>query len=491
VLLDLARCVVFSLRQLQYGMLVTYADYGQELTPLVQTPSAQTAASHNSKLSNSTVKELPIRSAHEASQSPAPTPTQHHRTWTREYSSSREASGEEDSNAGAAADHDQHAAGQRKHRHSSLREFFHRHHRSSSGSHDSIPKLAPQPEEHRPASVSQTHVPFLPPPACDASTTNPQQRASKEEGRQQFKYQFEGEDDPTHIWGGSGSGAAHKKPTPSPDRRDTVISMRSPTDTAPPANPSRASTATNFPSPNTQIHHNASASVPTPTPENDYLGFCKSAWRLQNGDRKGALTRCKEFNDGWSQSSVFFLGCSSSKCAFAGHIDIAKIWDKVWTYPSGPAAKDEVDGGKILKFRWPFLAKSHVQQHKVKDHQYVYQCLFCVFLGEKGAVYAGTDTYLDHVQSHRGQALNEVILYKTQCIADRVAEDHEEFDINLFPLTNRERAERRQSEILPDELLNPPKSKDGSDSMFSANEPWNEGLSDFHWGGDMERAEFE
>lgn len=227
-----------------------------------------------------------------------------------------------------------------------------------------------------------------------------------------------------------------------------------------------------------------SVSVPTPTPENDYLGFCKAAWRLQNGDRK-AMQKSKMFNDGWSQSAVHYLSCAHSKCAFAGHIDLDKIWSKVWT-----------DESRGLKFRWSFLAKSHVMQQKVKDHQYAYQCLFCVFMGDQSPVYFGTDTYLEHVQQHRGQHLGEVVLYKAKCIGDRIAGDDEDFDVNLFPLTRDEQDGRRESQVLSDTLLEAARkprdaSISGKDSFLDTSEPWNAGLSNFHWGGEFERAELE
>lgn len=105
------------------------------------------------------------------------------------------------------------------------------------------------------------------------------------------------------------------------------------------------------------------------------------------------MQKTKEFNDSWSQSNVYYLSCSNSKCAFAGHIDLDVIWTKVWNLG------DE----KGLKFRWPFLAKSHVCQNKVKNNQFAYQYLFCVFLGYQPLVIHGMDLYLDHIsQEHRG-----------------------------------------------------------------------------------------
>lgn len=433
----------------------------------LQVPRQQRERStSNPRLASPT--ELPIRSSHESSLSPAS--VIHHRTWTRQYSTARDASGEEESVSGAEDGRSQQERVNRK-RHGSLRDFFTRHHRAHSGSQEQIPKLVEEAVRH--SSTSPASVPFQPPPTCDASDQSP-----NKEGIPKFNSSLEGEDNTSKIWGGL-----------SEDRRNTVTSIQGASNDNSKYVPSSSGamlvrSLSNTPSlvPSSYTH-NASTSIPTPTPENDYLGFCKSAWKLQNGDRAKAFTKCKEFNDGWSQSNVYFLACAA-KCAFAGHIPIDKIWTKTWTYEA-----------KGIKLRWAFLAKSHVQQHKVKDHQYAFQCMFCVFLGEMSPVYHGTDVLLSHIaEVHRGQGMGDVILYKTKCIADHVADDEEEFDINLFPLSAREQATRKRSEILSDDLLapwNPSKnSTDANDSVI-ASEPWNEGLSDFHWGGEMERVELE
>lgn len=45
------------------------------------------------------------------------------------------------------------------------------------------------------------------------------------------------------------------------------------------------------------------------------------------------------------------------------------------------------------------------------------------------------DSYLDHIdKEHRGQALGDVIEYKTRCISTRIALDGESFDINIWPV---------------------------------------------------------
>lgn len=45
------------------------------------------------------------------------------------------------------------------------------------------------------------------------------------------------------------------------------------------------------------------ASVPVATPDNHFLGFCKGAWNLQNGDQKGSMKKCSEA-DAWSRNAA-------------------------------------------------------------------------------------------------------------------------------------------------------------------------------------------
>jgi hypothetical protein len=398
-----------------------------------------------------------LKSSQESSPVRGPPPT-HLRTWTRQYSTS----GDEDT--GSGADDTVHQS--RRHRHSSLFGFL-KHHRSHSGSNES------RPEDLRRASGNPTSAPNTTSQPLDIRA-NSSFGTSNEQDQPKFTYQ-EGESSLSQSWT-----LAQRSPVP---RRDT---LSVPPDAFPPP---LSSSPTRYPPPTASPvspRGLGSTSIPNPNPENDYLGFCKSAWRLQTGDRK-AMQKCKEFNDGWSHSSVYFLGCSNSKCAYAGHIDLDVIWTKIWT------AKDNG-----IKFRWPFLAKSHVTQSKVKEHQYVYQCLFCIFLGNEAPVMHGTDLYLEHIaQEHRGRLMSDVVLHKTECVNDRICDDSESFDVNLFPLTLEEEValrRRKQSEVLSDELLVGSAKRDldahVQDTIF-ANEPWNQGLSEFHVGGELERTERE
>ena len=156
-----------------------------------------------------------------------------------------------------------------------------------------------------------------------------------------------------------------------------------------------------------------SGQMPLPSPENDYLGFCKSAWRIQTGDRS-ALKKSKESSLG--SETIYRLVCTASKCDFATQIEVSLIgtWESVVrTYEH-----------RGVVFRFPFLAKSHVRQTKVKPGQIMYKCLFCAFAGLHAPIIQGTGTYIEHVaQKHRGSDFSQVMLHRTGCVNDRICKD--------------------------------------------------------------------
>lgn len=136
----------------------------------------------------------------------------------------------------------------------------------------------------------------------------------------------------------------------------------------------------------------------------------------------------KEAKD-WTQanvSSLKFLECAD--CRFQGHHDLKTIWTMIAIRASS------------MKIRWSFLAKSHVQQRNMlrreeaKKDMFCYQCIFCVFTGYSPGVFQGAKNLMSHVHwQHYGQVLDDVVLYKAGCVNGRIAEDDEEFDINIYP----------------------------------------------------------
>lgn len=183
-----------------------------------------------------------------------------------------------------------------------------------------------------------------------------------------------------------------------------------------------------------------SRTVVAPSPDNNYLGFCKGAWKAQNGDPKAMIERM-DFAVS-AQSKATYPSCS--KCDFKGHQFTRILKNKVWP-----------DERRNIKYRWTFLAKSHVKQKSATDRNYNYQCLFCIFLGVKDRVIYNESSYLDHIsQEHRlnGNELDDVVLHRTGCVAGRVCKDNEKFDINLLPLTVNEREYVRKKRALSEDF---------------------------------------
>lgn len=168
-----------------------------------------------------------------------------------------------------------------------------------------------------------------------------------------------------------------------------------------------------------------------PTSQNNYLGLCRGGTDFARGDEK-AFTEEVE----WAFGKVPFLLCSY--CAFSCKVSRSKIWETRYG----------------VRFRWAFLAKSHVLQTKVKQELHTYKCVFCAYSGIDSPAVQGEDAFLEHIASHRGVEYAGAMLERTRCVNDRYAHDDEDWDINLFPLNGSPHIERVKSVVLSDNLLN-------------------------------------
>ncbi|KAK3648611.1 hypothetical protein LTR56_007437 [Elasticomyces elasticus] len=164
--------------------------------------------------------------------------------------------------------------------------------------------------------------------------------------------------------------------------------------------------------------------LPIPSKENDWLGFCPSAVKLQHGDRKTSLKKRTDYHDSFSASGVSTYRCAEKTCTFQGHVSVDFVWKVVM--------KDEKLG---LQCRWAFLAKSHMCQTTVTGRQYQFQCPICIFSQghAEGRTWQGTAIFLDHVSTHRGKEIKPAVVQKLNIINDYVAGEKENFDLNLFP----------------------------------------------------------
>lgn len=160
-----------------------------------------------------------------------------------------------------------------------------------------------------------------------------------------------------------------------------------------------------------------------PSADNNYGGFCEGAWRMQIGDPKGGMKRRQDVGPG--ASTYYFWKCVSRQCAFNGEMFGTK---------KCPAFDPKVRVSKSgIRFRWSFLAKSHITQSKVVKGQYNYGCIFCCTGDEPTRVFGGIDTLLEHLLSHRGQSIPAQVLHRAGCVVDRLCTDDEDFDINVPP----------------------------------------------------------
>ncbi|GIZ38326.1 hypothetical protein CKM354_000174600 [Cercospora kikuchii] len=487
-------------------------------TPPVQTPPVEIAP----KTRTERTLSQPLQ--HKTLPKPAETGNlKKHPTWSRDFS----ASGSEDGDAVPGAD--EVVEHRHKKRNSLLHFLKHTRTNSSTDKHSLSGAIAEEIPRSNGNATPAGQLPFRPPtddntaPTSNPAGGNNRDRAATTSSNSgstarepRFTYE-EWEDNPSEIWGARPSHldrretvaiAPHaQKDDDHPNALNRQVSHTSSGQPPSPVLTNRTNSmapsfasfggamAAGFGAPLYPSATQSSVAIVQPTPDNDYLGFCKAAWKLQNGDKKNSFAAHKQVEP-WSRhpgayaAAASYLACSHGKCAFRSnftHHDVDVIWNKCFTIEA-----------KGVKFRWKFLAKSHVMQKVVVKGNYSFKCLFCALQGLQGGggVYHGIDYYLDHVnEAHRGTRMNEVVLYKTGCIIDRVAEDTEDFDVNLWPASagpNTSETGRKGTEWLNDDLMMGDPYREGrDDSMFSANEPWNEGLSDFHYRGEFDRTELE
>ena len=162
------------------------------------------------------------------------------------------------------------------------------------------------------------------------------------------------------------------------------------------------------------------SSVSVQTSQVRHNGYCKGAYFLQVGLKKESVKLRNQPSGITGQS--YFWACCSSKCCFEGPaVRIGKTWEyeeNIWT-SSG------------VRFRWSFLAKSHLPTKRVKERKYEYKCMFCEAQKKSSDVYKGIREFMMHVAEHGGERWEESSVHNVKLIAGREAELDEIFDINF------------------------------------------------------------
>lgn len=86
-----------------------------------------------------------------------------------------------------------------------------------------------------------------------------------------------------------------------------------------------------------------------------------------------------------------------------------------------------------IRYRWIFLAKSHVKQ-KPADTIAVesnYGCVICSAEDHVTGIYGGVETLMNHIALTHAADMSDKTRKKVNCVVGRRADPGEDFDINV------------------------------------------------------------
>ncbi|KAJ5795824.1 uncharacterized protein N7518_004364 [Penicillium psychrosexuale] len=171
-----------------------------------------------------------------------------------------------------------------------------------------------------------------------------------------------------------------------------------------------------------------------PSKTNNYLGFCKGAWKVHVGFR-GFKIYTEPGTGYYTQQS--WLRCT--KCAFE-----APMVPK--SSSSNPQFEKSVRTHKAsgIRYRFEFLAKSHVPCKRDPASDFTpntprgtFCCVFCCALAQSSTrVYGNLDIFMAHLAEQHWTVEKGAlaVLSSMRCVVGRVAPDSEYFDVNIVPV---------------------------------------------------------
>ncbi|EAS30156.3 uncharacterized protein CIMG_08902 [Coccidioides immitis RS] len=194
-----------------------------------------------------------------------------------------------------------------------------------------------------------------------------------------------------------------------------------------------------------------------PSEDNKFAGFCKGAWRLQNGIKKSFRVDLRPSGmykqiSTWRCTKCHFEGPMGQTPTISRNSPSAPIRGFARTSPLvGNSSQDfdqrvRLHGPSGIRYRWSFLAKSHSpikSSPKANDGTGGrFGCIYCCVEQQGPApVFADIDTFMQHLRLHAGSAgladaratrePPQALLDWTKCIVGRVATEEEGFDINI------------------------------------------------------------
>ncbi|KAH8705591.1 hypothetical protein BGW36DRAFT_353992 [Talaromyces proteolyticus] len=165
-----------------------------------------------------------------------------------------------------------------------------------------------------------------------------------------------------------------------------------------------------------------------PSEDNQFGGFCKGAWKLQIGLKKSFQIHKRPVG---FYSDILYWRCS--KCTYEGPAR------------GGPAKSTltfddsvQVDKATGVRYKWRFLAKSHVQMKKVPKvtdgSAGLFGCIFCSAMHNTPAlVFDNLPGFMEHLsRQHRQMPPGcEALLQRTGCVVGRQASEEEDWEVNI------------------------------------------------------------
>ncbi|KAF1953518.1 hypothetical protein CC80DRAFT_507031 [Byssothecium circinans] len=178
-----------------------------------------------------------------------------------------------------------------------------------------------------------------------------------------------------------------------------------------------------------------------PSKENNFWGFCKGAWAVRESIKKGLDLETRP-NGMYSTCQVW----QCKHCCFEG-------MSYIIPHATKPHKKETVVDPTIytssvgIRYRWIFLAKSHVRQTTPPSKQIsatrrarddsgggtAFACLVCSVKRSVSGVFGNVEMLMNHIfmEHARPGRLEEEVLSKAGCVWGRVAGADEEWDFNV------------------------------------------------------------
>jgi hypothetical protein len=158
-----------------------------------------------------------------------------------------------------------------------------------------------------------------------------------------------------------------------------------------------------------------------PSKENNYWGFCKGAWTNREDWRKGLQTQVLP-----AGLYITKLVWRCKWCAFEG-----PLFGEKKPYHIDPRVYTALESG--VRYKFLFLAKSHVKRKQGKDENTCFGCVVCTNEGKGTSIFGNVETLCNHILlEHAKNGMSEEMQAKNKCIVGRVAEAGEDFDFNIL-----------------------------------------------------------